>query len=271
MKKQVAVKIVNEEKINIERLEKALLFEAKFFKINLEEKENIDLLFKEENLESIIIVLIGEKTNEKFLDKIIEVSKTTKKINIIDIKSNLAKGKKEILEQKENIAVLSEYKDQSVLAFNIIYDYYNENREFFEDEKNILKLETEKYKFIMTKYESTDNKEGLLKIIDEFLLEGKKYNFKGYDELKTLILLCMICDIEDEYEHFYFVYKVICEIYGKTENEIRNLINYGLNSIKIKKEKLAVNKYLKEVNGKNLVIQAKKLSNIIKEKNKMDM
>lgn len=271
MRKEIVVKIVNQANISTEKLKKALFSQSRFFRISTEVKENINIILEENNIESIIIILLEKNLTKKTIESIIKISEDTKKVNIINIKESITKEERKTLIQKESITIIEEVKDINVLAFNILYDYYQENKEFLEDEAEKSKLNEEQYKFVMQKYNECSKKKEFLEQIDNFLLEGKKYNFKGYKELKTLILLCMICELKDKSERFLYVYKAISDIFKKEESEIRYLIVSAINSIKVKEERLKINEILQKLNGKPIIKQAITLSQILKEKLNVDM
>ncbi len=268
MRKEIAVKILNQTNISNEKLEKALLSQSKFFRVTVEFKESIDIILKEKNFHSIIIIVLNKRLNKELLEKIINLARNRNRINIVDTEKYISKTKKETLLQKESVKIIEETKDIYVLAFNILYDYYQENKNFIDNKNETSEEEEEKYNFVMNQYKECKNKDEILDLIDDFLLEGKSYNFQGYNELKTLILICIICKIKDRSERFLYVYRVVAEIHKKKEGEIRYLIGSALNSIK--NRKLKVNEILNKLNGSNIVKQAIKLGEIIKKQN-MDM
>lgn len=274
MNKEITIKILNEGNTSTEKIAMALKTESKFFRINIESKDNVDIILKEDNLESIIILFLNKKLNKYNFEKLIELSKDTRKINIIDREKFISKTKKEILLQNKSVRIIEECEDIHLLAFSVLYNYYEENIDLFNKENKGNKgkkiFDKDKYNFVMKKYEECVNKDNILNLIDDFLLEGKKYNFKGYEELKMLILICIICDVkEDDDEQFLYIYKVISEIYKKNIKEIRTSLTNAINLIRCKKV-LKASKTLLEQKGKPLIIQTLKVSNLIKDI-KMDM
>ena len=149
MRKEIVVKIVNQANISTEKLKKALFSQSRFFRISTEVKENINIILEENNIESIIIILLEKNLTKKTIESIIKISEDTKKVNIINIKESITKEERKTLIQKESITIIEEVKDINVLAFNILYDYYQENKEFLEDEAEKSKLNEDQYKFVM--------------------------------------------------------------------------------------------------------------------------
>lgn len=241
-----------------ENFKYAINLESKYFRQETIIINDIEELKKVKKV-NILIVLIDEQINEKFVEDNKEIlNNKSKECVVIDMQNKTIK--------RRNITKeISKNEDDKALAFTILYDYSIKLNK--KKEKSQLSYNYKKLKKTMEKFEQEEDKIVILDKIDEIVMENRKNNSIGYEKLKIMIYFCIInkLDIDSDKNYNYF-HKAIARIFNEKVNVVLNEINSSINLIRKRKKQLKIQEYLREIKGKQVIEQIILISKIV-EKN----
>lgn len=262
MKQEVVrIEILSKDVKSSEELKYAIIKESEYF------EEKIDIIRKIEELHNVnnvnILMIIIDKELKKILKENLAMLKDkVNKVILIDKDKNILPKE---FNMYKNIKITSGIKDNRVIAFSVLYDYYKELKN--KREKNILKDQSKKLEKTMDKFEQGENKIVIFDKIDEIVMENRKNNSIGYEKLKIMIYFCIINKLHlDDDKNYNYFHKAIARIFNEKVNVILNEINSSINLIRKRKKQLKIQKYLEEIKGKQVIEQIILISEVV-EKN----
>lgn len=145
--------------------------------------------------------------------------------------------------------------DLNAIAFSILYNYYDF---LVGEEKKIKKvLNKLKRKETIEAYNKYKHKEILSYNIDQIIMENQKHGFCGYEELKTMIMFCIINKEKIKYDKDYtYIQDAMCEICDHTIYNIKNNIEVAIYIIVSKKKILKIQPILIRMRGRGYIEKA---------------
>ncbi len=246
----VRIEILSKDIKSSEELKYAIIQESKYF------EERVHITRKIEELNNIkeinILIVIIENRFEKMIKDNLEMLKCKAKEVIF-----ICKNKKllEGFNLYRNIKIFSGIEDNRAIAFSILYNYYEKMKN--KSEKHILKDQMKKLKNSMKKFEiSEESKASLSESIDEIVMENLSHNSVGYEDLKTMIMFCIINEIDiDEEQNYEYIYKAVSEINSKRIIDLKKNIKATLGLIRNRKKKLKIQEMLSKIKNRQAVEQ----------------
>lgn len=257
IKEESKIIIFSKNNVLAEKLKDGINKESNFFKQNTEIINEMELINNYEHID-LLILLIDENMSLKYCN-FKKFFKCVERDVIIDLDKGLIKN------FYNNTSYELERKfDERAIAFGILFDLYTDYQRKGQEEK--LKNGMKKLKQTMKQFEKRDSyKEEFSNSIDKQLLEGKKCNCIGIDELKTMIMFCKINKLEiDENKDYEYIYEALGNIYNEHSSIVVRRIGSALGGLRHRKRKLELQEYLQEIKGKPIAEQVILISQKIK-------
>lgn len=245
-KQKVLIVILSKNKELAEKFKYAIDLQYNFF------KREIHIINKEKDLKdfseiNILILLDPEKYKIKDMEARIE------KTVIIDMKKNIIKEDNE----KRDISLM---KDEKAIAFSIIYNYYKEIKAKEEEKKQ---YDYEKVKLLVEKFQnSEDDRIKLSKKIDEIIIGNDKSIFIGYKELRSMLILQKVCNIEMQGEYNY-IYITLVKILNESEGAIKHNLRNALKILRNRAKDTRIQEVLQMSKGRQVIEQIILLGQVI--------
>lgn len=251
MKKKIVRVVIFDENIEVlEKLKNAMTRESIFFEVEI-------------NLINEIDELSCLNKKDIFIINIEEVSKNNMKIDFQELSSKfinifiINKYKIDVPVEIKNIRkvrIISNIEDDRAIAFNILHYYYmkyKNNKKQYEIRKN-----KEKLKKTIEQFNKHTNKEELVLEIDRLLMEGTNTRFNGYEELRFMIMFCIVNEIKiDSNKNYNYIYEAIKSICKQDWYNFSKDIGGALLLIRKRKRKLYIQHLLEKIKGKQVIEQ----------------
>lgn len=257
----VRIEILSKDIKSSEELKYAIIQESKYF------EEKVHIIRKIEELNNtektnILIVIIDNKFEKIIKDNLEMLKCKANEVIFICKGKNLLEGFK----LYRNIKIFSGIEDNRAIAFSILYNYYEKLKN--KREKHILKDQTKKLRNTMKKFQiSEELKASLSDSIDEIVMENLSHNSVGYEDLKTMIMFCIINEIDiDEEQNYEYIYKAVSEINNKRIIDLNKNVKTTLGLIRNRKKKLKIQEMLSKIKNRQAVEQVILISKEVKEK-----
>lgn len=250
----VDIVIYSKEPRIANNLKYAIEKECTFFKQNTQVINDIEKLDKIKNINILIVVYKNQLINEfKSFDNKAE------KVIIVDLKKGIIKEKQETVEKIKKI------EDIRAIAFSIVFNYYDESRKKkFEEEQKQNDSNLDK---ALNKFENKEDskREISLKIDKALTINGRI--FKGFEELKTMIMFCIINDIsiKENSNDYNYIYDATAKILNETKGRMKDNITTGLAVVRHRKCKNKIGNCVMEVKTKPIAEQVILIGKEIRE------
>ena len=262
MKQEVVkIKIFSKDVKSSEELKYAIIQESKYFKEKVDIIKNIEDFNNIEDV-NILIVIIDNKLKNIIKENLTKLESKVEKIVFIDKNNNILAKE---FSMYKNIKISSGIDDNKVIAFSILYDYYEKLKN--KSEKHILKEQAKKIKNTIKKFDINEElKKSLSDNIDKVVMENLSHNSAGYGDFKTMLMFCIINEIDINKEQNYdYIYKAVSKINNKRIIDLNKNIRNTLGLIRNRKKKLKIQDMLFKIKNRQAVEQVILISKEIKE------
>lgn len=248
IKEESKIVILSKNNTLAEKLKEGINKESKFFKQNTEIINDMELINKFEQID-LLILLIDENMALKFCN-FKRFFKCVKRDVIIDVDFGTVKNN-----YNHTSYEFGRKFDERAIAFGILIDLHTDYQKKGQDEK--LKRGMKKLNQTMKQFEKRDSyKEKISNIIDKQLLEDRKCDCSGIEELKTMIMFCVINKLNvEENKEYDFIYEALGNIYNEFPSIIARRIGSALGTLRHRKRKLKLQDYMEEIKGKQIAEQ----------------
>lgn len=247
-KEESIIVIFSKNNILAEKLKEGINKESKFFKQNTEIINDMESINNYECVD-LLILLVDESMSMKYCN-FKRFFKCVERDIIIDLDKGIIKN----FYNNTSYEFARKF-DERAIAFGILFDLYTDYQK--KDQKEKLKNGMKKLKQTMKQFEKKDSvKEKISNSIDEQLLDDRKCNCVGIDELKTMIMFCKINKLNiDENKEYDYIYEALGNIYNEYPSVITKNIGRALGELRHRKKKLKLQEYLEEIKGKPIAEQ----------------
>lgn len=248
IKEESKIVILSKNNAIAEKLKEGINKESKFFKQNTEIINDMESINEFEYID-LLILLIDENMSLKYCN-FKRFFQCVERDIIIDLDMGLVKDN-----YNHTSYEIGRKFDERAIAFGILFDLYTDYQRKGQDEK--LKRGMKKLKQTMKQFEKKDSyKEKISNIIDKQLLEDRKCDCNGIEELKTMIMFCVINKLNvDEDKEYDYIYEALGNIYNEFPSVIARRIGSALGMLRHRKRKLKLQEYLEEIKGKQIAEQ----------------
>lgn len=248
IKEESKIVILSKNNAIAEKLKEGINKESKFFKQNTEIINDMESINEFEYID-LLILIIDENMSLKYCN-FKRFFQCVERDIIIDLDMGLVKDN-----YNHTSYEIGRKFDERAIAFGILFDLYTDYQRKGQDEK--LKRGMKKLKQTMKQFEKKDSyKEKIANIIDKQLLEDRKCDCNGIEELKTMIMFCVINKLNvDEDKEYDYIYEALGNIYNEFPSVIARRIGSALGTLRHRKRKLKLQEYLEEIKGKQIAEQ----------------
>lgn len=249
IKEESKIIILSQNNALAEKLKEGINKEAKFFKQNTEIINDMELINKYEYID-LLILLIDENMSLKYCN-FKRFFQCVKRDIIIDLDNGLIRDN-----YNHTSYEFGRKFDERAIAFGILFDLYTDYQRKGQDKK--FKRGMKKLKQTMKQFDGKRDsyKEKISNIIDKQLLEDRKCDCNGIEELKTMIMFCVINKLNiDENKDYDFIYEALGNIYNEFPSVIARKIGSALGTLRHRKRKLKLQEYMEEIKGKQIAEQ----------------
>lgn len=241
----------------IKKMLKSVKNESNYFKIEIITIQSTRALEKiMEKQEINILFVIMDKTLDKRIEELNLVESDIEQIVFINSK-DISITKKDYT--KHNSIVTYTYKtDYKIIAFQVLFKFYKNRIKY-----NQYEIEKKKIRRLIDRTERNKEKKILSNKINKIF---NKQNCRsiGYQNLKKIIVICIINELKVENEEeYYLIYKIMLEVYKLEWEEIRQSIYKNISVIRESTKSFMIQKTLAEIKGKSIVEQIISISNEI--------
>ncbi len=240
----VNIVIYSKETEILNDLKYAIEKECTFFKQNTQIVNDIKKVDKIENINILIVVFKNQRMNI-----VKNLNNKAEKLIIVDLKKGIIKGNQEKVEE------ITKTEDIRAIAFSIVFNYYDESRKKKFEE--VQKQNDSNLDKGLNKFEGKENfkREISLKIDKALTINGR--NFKGFEELKTMIMFCIINDIsiKENSNDYNYIYDATAKILNETKGRMKDNITTGLAVVRHRKCKSKIGNCIIEVKTKPITEQ----------------